>query len=100
MIKMVKNDHLVGPLNGSLDEITEPSPIKHLIEENLNQLKSNALKLMHSCHNQAVERHMKLVSEPASQVTLFERRGGYIRQKIRSKKLLKQLNTKSQFLSK
>ena len=62
----------------SLDEITEPPAIKHLIEENLNQLKSNALKLVHPCHNQAVERHVKLVSEAASQVTSFERRDGYI----------------------
>ena len=57
----------------SLDEITESPAIKHLNEENLNQLKSNALKLMHPCHNQAVERHVKLVSEAASQVTSFER---------------------------
>ena len=84
----------------SLDEITEPPDIRHLNEENLNQLKSNALKLMHPCHNQAVERHVKLVSEAASQVTSFKRLDGYIRQKIRSRKLLKQLNTKSQFLSK
>ena len=39
----------------SLDRITEPPAIIHLNEENLNQLKSNALKLMHPCHNQAVE---------------------------------------------
>ena len=84
----------------SLDEITEPPAIKYLNEENLNQLKSNALKLMHPCHNQAVERHVKLVSEAALQVTWFERCDGYIRQKICSRKLLKQLNTKSQFLSK
>ena len=57
-----------------MDEITEPPAIRHLNEENLNQLKSNALKLMHPCHNQAVERHVKWVSEIASQVTSFERR--------------------------
>ena len=84
----------------SLNEVTAPPAIKHLNKENLNQLKSNALKLMHTCHNQAVERHVKLVSEAASQVTLFERHDGYIRQKIHSRKLLKHLNTKSQFLSK
>ena len=66
----------------NLDEVTEPPAIKHLNEENLNQLKSNALKLMHPCHNQAVERHLKLVSEAESQVTLFERHDGYIQQKI------------------
>ena len=80
----------------SLDEITEPPAIRHLNEGNLNQLKSNALKLMHPCHNQAVERHVKLISEASLQVTLFERREGNIRQKIRSRKLLKQLITKSQ----
>ena len=84
----------------SLDKITEPPTIRHLNEENLNQLNSNALKLMHPCNNQPVERHVKLVSEAASQVTSFKRRDGYIRQIIRSRKLLKQLNTKPQFLSK
>ena len=56
-----------------MDEITEPPAIRYLNEENLNQLKSNALKLMHPCHNQAVEQHVKLVSEAASQALLFER---------------------------
>ena len=58
----------------SLDEIIEPPAIRHLNEENLNQLKSNALKLIHPCYNQAVERHVKLVSE----VTSFERHDEYI----------------------
>jgi len=54
----------------SLDEITELLAIRYLNEENLNQLKINALKLMHPCHNQAVEQHVKLVSEAASQVVV------------------------------
>ena len=71
------------------DETTEPPAIRYLNEENLNQLKSNALKLMHPCHNQAVEQHMKLVSVAALQVTLFGRRNEYIQQKIHSRKWLK-----------
>ena len=41
--------------NHQMAEIIEPPAIKHLNKENLNQLKSNALKLIHPCHNQAVE---------------------------------------------
>jgi len=83
----------------SLDEITELPAIRYFNEEKLNQLKTNALKLMHPCHNQAVE-HVKLVSEVASQVMSFEKHDGYIQQKICPRKLLKQLDTKSQFMSK
>ena len=48
-------------------------------------------------HNQCVERHVKMVTEAAAQVEGFERRDGLIRQKIKSRKLLKKFDTKVQF---
>ena len=53
--------------------------------------------LHHPCHNQSVERHVKLVTEASAQVEGFARRDGIIRQKIKSRKLLKTFNTKMQF---
>ena len=53
---------------------------------------------LHPCHNQAVERHVKIVSEAASQITSLKKKDGIIRQKIRLRKLLKNFDTKSQFL--
>ena len=52
---------------------------------------------MSHCHNQSVERHVKMVTEAAAQVEGFERRDGLIRQKIKSRKLLKKFGTKVQF---
>ena len=81
----------------SLDEITEPPAIRYMNEKSLVQILSNPLILMHPCHNQVVERHVQIVSEAASQLTSFEKRDGFIRQKIQSRKLLKKFDTKSQF---
>ena len=55
------------------------------------------MQLDHPCHNQCVERHVKTVTEAAAQVEGFERRDGLIRQKIKSRKLLKKFDTKVQF---
>ena len=63
----------------SLNDITEPPAIRYLSEKNLTKVKTKPLKLMHPCHNPAVERHVKLVSEAASQVTSFEEQDGLIR---------------------
>ena len=47
------------------------------------------LKLKHPCHNQKMQRHVKLVTEAAGAVAGFDRRDGLIRQRIRSRKLMK-----------
>ena len=48
------------------------------------QCRIRPLQLDHPCHNQCVERHVKMVTEAAAQVEGFERRDGLIRQKIKS----------------
>ena len=50
----------------------------------------------HLCHNQAVERHIKPVSEASAAVAGFKNRDELIRQKIRSRKQIKIFNTKQQ----
>ena len=59
----------------------------------------NPLKLDHPCHNQAVERHVKVVTEASGQVVGYERRDGLIRQKLKSRMIIKKSDTKQQFLA-
>jgi len=56
------------------------------------------LVLQHPCHNQAVERHIKLVTEAASVVTGYEKRDGMILQKIQSRLLMSKFDSKQQFV--
>ena len=75
----------------------QPPAIEHLTDTEIEQCRARPLKLDHPCHNQSVERHVKLVTEASAQVEGFARRDGMIRQKIKSRKLLKTFNTKMQF---
>ena len=75
----------------------QPPAIRHLSDSEIEDCRMKPLILHHPCHNQTVERHVKLVTEASAQVTGFERRDGLIRQKIRSRKLLKKFETKMQF---
>ena len=83
---------MAPPLNTPL-----PPAIRHLSDSEIEDCRMKPLILCRPCHNQTVERHVKLVTEASAQVTGFERRDGLIRQKIRSRKLLKKFNTKMQF---
>ena len=47
------------------------------------------LDLFPSCHNQDVEQHVKLVTEASMSVAGHEKRDDLIRQRIRSRKLIK-----------
>ena len=75
----------------------EPPVLKHLLNKEIEAFQQHKLNLEHPCHNQAVERHIKLVSEASTAVAGFKNRDGLIRQKIRSRKLIKTFNTKKQF---
>ena len=75
----------------------QPPAIGHLTDVDIEQCRVRPLTLHHPCHNQSVERHVKLVTEASAQVEGFARRDGIIRQKIKSRKLLKAFNTKMQF---
>ena len=75
----------------------QPPVIEHLTDLDIEQCRIRPLQLDHPCHNQCVERHVKMVTEATAQVEGFERRDGLIRQKIKSRKLLKKFDTKVQF---
>ena len=81
----------------SSKDMHEPPALKHLLNKKINAFQQNKLNLKHPCHNQAVESHIKLVSEASAAVAGFKNRDGLIRQKIQSRKLKKAFNTKKQF---
>ena len=86
-------------VNMNWAEIKEPPAIKHNCDENLAKIRQTPLKLQHPCHNQAVERHIKVVTEASAAVSTFERKDGVIRQKLKSQKLIKKLNNKCDYFS-
>ena len=77
----------------NLASLTESPATMHKSQEELIATRQAPLILKHSCHNQTVERHIKAVSEASAAVATFERRDGMIRQRLKSRKLLKKLNT-------
>ena len=80
-----------------LKNMHEPPTLKHLLNKEIEAFQPHKLNLEHPCHNQAVERHIKLVSEASAAVVGFKNRDGLIREKIRSRKLMKTFSTKKQF---
>ena len=81
-----------------LKDMHEPSALKHLLNKEIEAFQQqHKLHQEHPCHNQALERHIKLVSEASTAVAGFKNRDGLIRQKIRSRKLMKTFNIKKQF---
>ena len=69
----------------------------YLSDLELDNLRNSPLKLDHLCHNQAVERPVKAVTEASARLTGFERRDGLIRQKLKSRALMQFFNTKQDF---
>lgn len=51
------------------------------------------------CHTQAVERHVKVITDAARSVCGKERREGYIRAKLESRKRMSKYSTKSEWKS-
>ena len=81
-------------------EIFEPPLTRNITDDELDTLIKNKGQKTFStflCHTQAVERTVKLVSEASTKVCGLEKRDGYIRTQIASRKLLPVFNTKRQF---
>ena len=85
-------------VNLNRQDVTEPPVTKRMSVESIEQFRTKPLRLDHPCHNQSVERHVKLVSEASQTVVGFEKRDGLIRMKIKSRKLMKVFNTKKDFV--
>ena len=74
--------------------VRELPVIKDLSGADIEQIKLFLLQLRHPCHNQAVERHIKLVSQALTMATPFEKKDEMIRQQIHSRKLMKKFDAK------
>ena len=75
----------------------EPPVTKNFSENELHNIRNQPFIFKQPCHNQVVERHIKLVSEASSKVIRFQKRDELIRQKIKSRKLFKHFDTKKQY---
>ena len=73
--------------------------INDLSSSEIASVADNLLKFDHPCHNQAIESHVKVVTEASSQVVGYERRDGLIRQKLKSRMIMKKFDTKQQFVA-
>ena len=87
--------HQMVNLNGK--EVNQPPAIKHHSDSEIEVIRKYPLKLNHPCHNQHVERHVKLVTEASSQVCGIDRRDGLIRQKLKSRQIMKKFHSKHHF---
>ena len=63
--------HQMVNLNGK--EVNQPPAIKHHSDSEIKVIRKYPLKLNHPCHNQHVEKHVKLVTEAPYQVCGIDR---------------------------
>jgi len=82
----------------SIKDISQTLDVMDSDDTSIAQMLTTPLVLQHPCHNQAVERHVKLVSEAASVVTGYEKRNGMIRQNMQSRLLMSKFDSKQQFV--
>ena len=77
----------------------QPPAIAHLTNDSIEEGRIKRLLLHHPCHNQTVERTACKTGYRSVliQVAGFKRRDGLIRQKIKSRSLMKKFDTKMQF---
>ena len=91
-------------INWQTVKVTEPPLTKSITEAELKEMIINISKnievLNFPCHTQAVERHIKLVTEASSSVCGNNARDGLIRAKIACKKAIPKMETKKILLNK
>ena len=68
---------------------TQPPVLKEYNNTLIRSLEQILLRLDFECHSQNIERHVKTVTEAAAAVCGHNRRNGNIRNKIKSRKLMK-----------
>ena len=85
-------------LNFDKIDVTEPPATERINNEAMQNFRTNKLVLDHPCLNQAVEGHVKLLTDASMHVAGFKRRDSMIQQKIKSRKLMTSFNTKKQFI--
>ena len=75
----------------------EPPLLKHISDEELEQIADRPLELHVPCHSQGVERCIRTVTEAAAAVYGREARDGYIRAVIKSRHIIPSFESKHEF---
>ena len=76
--------------------VEEAPLLRSFSDDQIKNLEVYPLVLRHPCHNQTVERHVKMVNEASSKVATIQRRDGLIRQRMKPRKLMKSFDNKSE----
>ena len=69
-------------INLNDDNTTEPPASSSFEVQDIKAIRENKLILNYPCHNQAVERRVKVVTEVSTLFSTFDQRDGSIRQRI------------------
>lgn len=89
-------------INWQSIEVSEPPLTKKITTEDLikmiTNMPDNIELLRFPCHSQAVERHIKMVTEASSSVCGNHARDGLIRAKIANRKAIPKMETKKDFI--
>ena len=85
-------------VNRNEQRLQELPVLRDLTDIQVEALRTSPLKIYNPCHDQAVERHIKAVTEASMQATNFQTRDGIITQKLKSRTLMKVYDTERQFL--
>ena len=84
--------------NWDITVITEPPLIRNITDNELKDIYDTPLSLpRYMCHNQPVERSVKVVTEASNSVCGEENRDGFIRQRLKSRRLMPCTNSKQDF---
>ena len=83
--------------NIDAEKIAELPLLQSLPLIEIQKVRSALLKVLHSYHNQAIKCHIKLVSETLSVTAGLASRDELIRQRIKSRHLIKRFDAKKQF---
>jgi hypothetical protein len=94
-------DDYIDLVTWSTTDRCEPPLLKQVSDSELQACIQNSAKILQlpqlPCHTQATERCIKLVTEASAAVCGPERRDGFIRSRIASRKLMKTFNTKAEY---
>ena len=91
--KATSYHQLVGPC---LD--VKPPLLHHVTNNELISVRQKLMFFKQPCHNQVVERHVKLVTQASATVAGFEKRGGLISRMMNLRSPIKTFNSTKQYV--
>lgn len=95
-------DDYIDLISWTENDITCPPILQHMSIEDIKDVisdpETNFSFVPYPCHTQAVERCVKLVTEASGSVVGSDRRDGFIKARIHSRKAMPQFETKKDFI--